>query len=137
VGVVLTRRQEEILRLRARGLSQTAVSRMLRTTRENVALIERRVRRRAWRSLELLISYLRAVSAATVALEKGVTVREAVRMVMDGADRSGVKLTVTSTELGEVIRVLGLAVDGERLGRRLYVFVGYNGNLTVLIGELP
>jgi Tfx family DNA-binding protein len=137
VGVVLTRRQEEILRLRARGLSQTAVSRMLRTTRENVALIERRVRRRAWRSLELLISYLRAVSATTVTLEKGVTVREAMRMVMDGADRSGVKLTVTSTELGEVIRVLGLAVDGERLGRRLYVFVGYNGNLTVLIGELP
>jgi hypothetical protein len=134
---VLTRRQEEILRLRARGLSQTAVSRMLRTTRENVALIERRVRRRAWRSLELLISYLRAVSATTVTLEKGVTVREAMRMVMDGADRSGVKLTVTSTELGEVIRVLGLAVDGERLGRRLYVFVGYNGNLTVLIGELP
>jgi Tfx family DNA-binding protein len=134
---VLTRRQEEILRLRARGLSQTAVSRMLRTTRENVALIERRVRRRAWRSLELLTSYLRAVSATTVTLEKGVTVREATRMVMDGADRSGVKLTVTSTELGEVIRVLGLAVDGERLGRRLYVFVGYNGNLTVLIGELP
>ncbi len=134
---MLTRRQEEILRLRARGLSQTAVSRMLRTTRENVALIERRVRRRAWRSLELLISYLRAVSATTVTLEKGVTVREAMRMVMDGADRSGVKLTVTSTELGEVIRVLGLAVDGERLGRRLYVFVGYNGNLTVLIGELP
>lgn len=134
---MLTRRQEEILRLRARGLSQTAVSRMLRTTRENVALIERRVRRRAWRSLELLTSYLRAVSATTVTLEKGVTVREAVRMVMDGADRSGVKLTVTSTELGEVIRVLGLAVDGERLGRRLYVFVGYNGNLTVLIGELP
>jgi Uncharacterized protein conserved in archaea len=134
---VLTRRQEEILRLRARGLSQTAVSRMLRTTRENVALIERRVRRRAWRSLELLISYLRAVSATTVTLEKGVTVREAMRMVMDGADRSGVKLTVTSTELGEVIRVLGLAVDGERLGRRLYVFIGYNGNLTVLIGELP
>jgi Tfx family DNA-binding protein len=134
---VLTRRQEEILRLRARGLSQTAVSRMLRTTRENVALIERRVRRRAWRSLELLTSYLRAVSATTVTLEKGVTVREAMRMVMDGADRSGVKLTVTSTELGEVIRVLGLAVDGERLGRRLYVFVGYNGNLTVLIGELP
>jgi Tfx family DNA-binding protein len=134
---VLTRRQEEILRLRARGLSQTAVSRMLRTTRENVALIERRVRRRAWRSLELLASYLRAVSATTVTLEKGVTVREAMRMVMDGADRSGVKLMVTSTELGEVIRLLGLAVDGERLGRRLYVFVGYNGNLTVLIGELP
>jgi Tfx family DNA-binding protein len=134
---VLTRRQEEILRLRARGLSQTAVSRMLRTTRENVALIERRVRRRAWRSLELLTSYLRAVSATKVTLEKGVTVREAMRMVMDGADRSGVKLTVTSTELGEVIRVLGLAVDGERLGRRLYVFVGYNGNLTVLVGELP
>ena len=52
---MLTRRQEEILRLRARGLSQTAVSRMLRTTRENVALIERRVRRRALRSLEFLI----------------------------------------------------------------------------------
>ena len=134
---MLTRRQEEILRLRARGLSQTAVSRMLRTTRENVALIERRARRRAWRSLELLISYLRAVSATTVTLEKGVTVREAMRMVMDEADRSGVKLTVTSTELREVIRVLGLAVDGERLERRLYVFVGYNGNLTVLIGELP
>jgi Tfx family DNA-binding protein len=134
---MLTRRQEEVLRLRARGLSQTAVSRMLRTTRENVALIERRVRRKAWRSLELLISYLRAVSATTVTLEKGVTIREAMRMVMDGADRSGVKLMVTSTELGEVIRVLGLAVDGERLGRRLYVFVGYNGNLTVLIGELP
>jgi Tfx family DNA-binding protein len=134
---MLTRRQEEILRLRARGLSQTAVSRTLRTTRENVALIERRVRRRAWRSLELLISYLRAVSATTVTLEKGVSVREAVRMVMGEADRSGVKLTVTSTELGEVIRVLGLATDGERLGRRLYVFVGYNGNLTVLIGELP
>jgi Tfx family DNA-binding protein len=134
---MLTRRQEEILRLRAKGLSQTAVSRMLRTTRENVALIERRVRRRAWRSLGLLTSYLRAVSAATVTLEKGVTVREAVRMVIGEADRSGVKLTVTSTELGEVIRVLGLAVDGERLERRLHIFIGYNGSLTVLVGELP
>ncbi|MCC6044985.1 MAG: Tfx family DNA-binding protein [Desulfurococcaceae archaeon] len=134
---VLTRRQEEILKLRSKGLSQTTVSKLLGTTRENVALIERRIRRRARRDLESLASYLKAVSIATVVLEKGFTVREAVDLVIREADKVGVKLKATSTELAETIKVLGSAAENRTINKRLYVFIGREGELIVLIGELP
>jgi Tfx family DNA-binding protein len=134
---VLTRRQEEILKLRSKGLSQTTVSKLLGTTRENVALIERRIRRRARRDLESLASYLKAVSIATVVLEKGFTVREAVDLVIREADKAGVKLKATSTELAETIKVLGSAAENRTINKRLYVFIGREGELIVLIGELP
>jgi Tfx family DNA-binding protein len=134
---VLTRRQEEILKLRSKGLSQTTVSKLLGTTRENVALIERRIRRRARRDLESLASYLKAVSIATVVLEKGFTVREAVDLVIREADKVGVKLKATSTELAETIKVLGSAAENRTINKRLYVFIGREGELMVLIGELP
>jgi Tfx family DNA-binding protein len=134
---VLTRRQEEILKLRSKGLSQTTVSKLLGTTRENVALIERRIRRRARRDLESLASYLKAVSIATVVLEKGFTIREAVDLVIREADKAGVKLKATTTELAETIKVLGSAAENRTINKRLYVFIGREGELIVLIGELP
>jgi Tfx family DNA-binding protein len=134
---VLTRRQEEILKLRSKGLSQTTVSKLLGTTRENVALIERRIRRRARRDLESLASYLKAISIATVVLEKGFTIREAVDLVIREADKVGVKLKATSTELAETIKVLGSAAENRTINKRLYVFIGREGELIVLIGELP
>lgn len=134
---MLTRRQEEILKLRSKGLSQTTVSKLLGTTRENVALIERRIRRRARRDLESLASYLKAVSIATVVLEKGFTIREAVNLVIREADKAGVKLKATSTELAETIKVLGLAAENRTINKRLYAFIGREGELIVLIGELP
>lgn len=134
---MLTRRQEEILKLRSKGLSQTTVSKLLGTTRENVALIERRIRRRARRDLESLASYLKAVSIATVVLEKGFTVREAVDLVIREADKAGVKLKATTTELAETIKVLGSAAENRTINKRLYVFIGREGELIVLIGELP
>ncbi len=135
--MVLTKRQEEILKLRSRGLSQTTVSKLLGTTRENVALIERRVKGKAKRCLESLVSYLKAVSAVTVTLDRGSSVREAAKLVVGEADKAGVKLRVTSTELMELIRTLGLAMDYGTTRRRLHVFVGYDGDVIVLIGELP
>jgi Tfx family DNA-binding protein len=134
---VLTRRQEEILELRSKGLSQTTVSKLLGTTRENVALIERRIRRRARRDLESLASYLKAISIATVVLEKGFTIREAVDLVIREADKAGVKLKATTTELAETIKVLGSAAENRTINKRLYVFIGREGELIVLIGELP
>jgi Tfx family DNA-binding protein len=136
-GLTLTRRQEEILKLRSKGLSQTTVSRLLGTTRENVALIERRIRRKAKRDLESLTSYLRAVSTVTVSLEKGYTIKDSVDLVMREADRANVKLKTTSTELAEVIKVLGSATEKGTISRSLHLFIGREGDLIVLTGELP
>lgn len=135
--MTLTRRQEEILKLRSKGLSQTTVSRLLGTTRENVALIERRIRRKAKRDLESLTSYLRAVSTVTVSLEKGYTIKDSVDLVMREADRANVKLKTTSTELAEVIKVLGSAIEKGTISRSLHLFIGREGDLIVLTGELP
>jgi DNA-binding protein, Tfx family len=135
--LTLTRRQEEILKLRSKGLSQTTVSRLLGTTRENVALIERRIRRKAKRDLESLTSYLRAVSTVTVSLEKGYTIKDSVDLVMREADRANVKLKTTSTELAEVIKVLGSATEKGTISRSLHLFIGREGDLIVLTGELP
>lgn len=135
--MTLTRRQEEILKLRSKGLSQTTVSRLLGTTRENVALIERRIRRKAKRDLESLTSYLRAVSTVTVSLEKGYTIKDSVDLVMREADRANVKLKTTSTELAEVIKVLGSATEKGTISRSLHLFIGREGDLIVLTGELP
>lgn len=135
--MTLTRRQEEILKLRSKGLSQTTVSKLLGTTRENVALIERRIRRKAKRDLESLTSYLRAVSTVTVSLEKGYTIKDSVDLVMREADRANVKLKTTSTELAEVIKVLGSATGKGIISRSLHLFIGREGDLIVLTGELP
>ena len=135
--MTLTRRQEEILKLRSKGLSQTTVSKLLGTTRENVALIERRIKRKAKRDLESLTSYLKAVSTVTVSLEKGYTIKDSVDLVMREADRANVKLKTTSTELAEVIKVLGSATEKGTISRSLHLFIGREGDLIVLTGELP
>ena len=54
---LLTDRQMQVLKLRSRGITQDRVARQLKTTRENVSILESRARRnikRAKATIEIL-----------------------------------------------------------------------------------
>jgi Tfx family DNA-binding protein len=99
VSTLLTERQWQVLRLRGTGLTQSQVAKRLRTTRENVSIIEQRAHEN-----------LRAARAALVALEQlseskeliipsGTSVFEATSMILVRADVLRIKVKMNADSI--------------------------------------
>jgi Tfx family DNA-binding protein len=128
----LTPRQWEVIRYRARGMTQAQLAKQLNTTRENVSEIEHRAHLKISAAKATLVA-LEALDATSVVLIPGGTsVFEAVSMIILRADIIGVKLLGSADEvLASIRRTWGARIKGHRLTSAVRVEISSNGSLVV------
>lgn len=100
---LLTERQLEILRLRRQGLSHKEIAEKLHTTRENIMILEKR----ALRNIELAkatLEFASSLGGGVVNLEPGTRMVDIPRIVMDEADKMGLKLKADFVRIYNEIR---------------------------------
>ncbi|MEM4631355.1 MAG: Tfx family DNA-binding protein [Acidilobaceae archaeon] len=125
-----TKRQAEVLKLRSMGLTQREVAKALGTTRENVAMLEKRALENAEKALKVFRNYLKALSSFSEIFARGENIEEASKKVFRKGNEVGIKIKPTQPQLAEVLRILG---DGKTvLTRPLEVFVLKDGSVVVL-----
>ena len=101
---LLTERQMEILKLRGKGLTQKEVAKTLRTSRENISILEKhayRNIRRAKATLEAL-NELRAPSSVTI--RPGTALLDVPRIVLGRADEMNLKMKSTCVDILEEVK---------------------------------
>ena len=103
-STTLTSRQWEVVRYRARGLTQAAVAKKLKTSRVNVTEIERRARLKINAAKATLEALQEIHASGEVLIPRGTSVFEAVSMIILRADTLGVKLRSTADDILAAIR---------------------------------
>ena len=100
----LTDRQVEVLKLRKQGLTQEEVARHLKTTRENVSLLEKRAYkniRRAKATIDFLDELKLSVQ---VIVPPGTSLRDVHRVVLAKADEMNIHMKIDCVDILEKVK---------------------------------
>ena len=102
---LLTDRQIQVLKLRSRGLTQEGVAKQLKTTRENVSILESRARRNIKRA-KATIEVLEDLGMATrITIKPETPVLEISKIIFKKADDANVRLQLDCIDLLERIKI--------------------------------
>lgn len=128
----LTDRQIEVLELRERGLTQSAVAEQLGTTDSNVSAIERAAEsniKKARATLQL-IHVIR--SSVQFDVPCGNSIDTIVDAVYDHGDDANIRITYRKPELyGQMFHELESFLDDGQLGCRVLIGITTDGHITV------
>jgi Tfx family DNA-binding protein len=131
---LLTELQYRVLELRLRrGLSQAEAARVLGTSRENVAIAEKR----ALRNIELAertISFYRyLLRVAEVVVEPGTHLVDIPSMVVKAGDTANVKVAANFTRIYDEVRFKARnCIEGRRVVRPTRIAVLRDGSIEVI-----
>jgi Tfx family DNA-binding protein len=102
---LLTDRQIQVLKLRSRGITQERVARQLKTTRENVSILESRARRNI-KKAKATIEILEDLGMATrITIKPETPVLEISKIILKKADDANVRLQLDCIDLLEKIKM--------------------------------
>ncbi len=103
-GTILTERQWQVLKLRARGLTQSQVAKRLHTTRENVSIIEHRADKNLRAVKVTLAAFEQLSESRELIVPSGISIFEATSMVLLRADVLRTKLRISADSILAAIR---------------------------------
>jgi hypothetical protein len=98
-GTSLTDRQWEVVRMRAQGMTQAEVAKKLKTTRENISIIEHRAHEKISAATATLAALKDLEATREVLLPGGTSVFEAISFIVLRADILGIKLKTSADSL--------------------------------------
>ncbi|QSG15099.1 Tfx family DNA-binding protein [Halapricum desulfuricans] len=129
---ILTRRQAEVLALRERGLTQSAIAERFGTSRANVASIESSARENVRKARDTVAVAEALRSPVRVQVVSGTDLYDVPSDVFDACDEADVKVPHTAPELlGEIADGAGDAVVGREVRTDLLVSVSADGEIRV------
>ncbi|MEM1939261.1 MAG: Tfx family DNA-binding protein [Acidilobaceae archaeon] len=127
----LTIKQLEVLKLRAQGYTQNNIADIMKTTRENIAVIERRAKSNLIRAIETIVSYIESVSLAKVEIKKGENTYIAVKRILREANNAKVKLKEHMPEIMDILKRIGGEEDG-KLNTNITVYIQKDGSINLI-----
>ena len=91
-GTTLTQRQWRVIKLRSTGLTQEQVAKRLRTTRENVTILERRAHENLREAKATLAAMEQLSGSKDLVIPGGASIFEATSMILGKADALRIKV---------------------------------------------
>ena len=129
---ILTRRQAEVLALRERGLTQSAIAEQFGTSRANVASIESSARENVRKAHETIAVAETLRAPVQIDVEAGTDLYDVPPAVFEACDDAGVKVPHTAPELlSTVSEAAGDAVVGREIRVEILVSVSAEGSVRV------
>ena len=127
----LTRRQLRILELRGQGYKQREIAELLGTSRENVAILEKRARENVEKARRTIIAFER-LSPVRVLLGEGEELFSAPEKILRVADKHGIKVVHNKTSIiGLLRRHAGSRIQGNRIMSEVGVSILRSGRIVV------
>ncbi|MDI3501998.1 MAG: HTH-type transcriptional regulator, fmd operon transcriptional regulator [Archaeoglobi archaeon] len=126
----LTDEQIEVLRLRMRGLSQKEIAEILKTTRANVCIIEKRARRNIERALKTIEIWKKINSRAEIEIPSGTDLMDIPQIIFEKANENDVKVKYSFLELIEHIKKsVPEKIEKRVLREPLHVYISEGGEV--------
>ncbi|MEL9999702.1 MAG: Tfx family DNA-binding protein [Desulfurococcaceae archaeon] len=129
---LLTERQVKVLKLRARGLSLREVAFSLNVSHQDIAVVEKRALRNLELARQTIIAYKLATSPVKVLLSEGTRHVDIPALVIEEADRAGVKIKADISLLLKLIwRRARSCIESRRVKKPIMVLVDREGEVEV------
>ncbi len=128
---LLTEKQYIVLKLRLKGYTQKEIAELLGTSRENIAILEKRAREKIKLAFETVKTYYELTSIGEVVVEPGTHLVDIPRMVMRRADELGVKLRANFTRIYDELRYKA-GVKSKYVDRRIRILILRDGDIYVI-----
>ncbi len=133
---LLTESQVEVLKLRLRGLTQEEIASKFGTTRQNIAIIEKRGKRNLKLAEETIRAYERLTTVASVKVKPNTHMVDVPRLVISAADKTKVKLRADFTRIYNEIRFKAPGcVRGTKVVKPIKVLVLKDGDIEIIPQE--
>ncbi len=131
---LLTELQYRVLELRLRrGLSQAEAARVLGTSRENVAIAEKRALRNIELAERTISAYRYLLRVAEVVVEPGTHLVDIPSMVVKAGDTANVKVAANFTRIYDEVRFKAReCVEGRHVVRPIRIAVLRDGSIEVI-----
>jgi Tfx family DNA-binding protein len=131
---LLTELQYRVLELRLRrGLSQAEAARVLGTSRENVAIAEKRALRNIELAERTISAYRYLLRVAEVVVEPGTHLVDIPSMVVKAGDTANVKVAANFTRIYDEVRFKARdCIEGRRIVRPTRIAVLRDGSIEVI-----
>jgi Tfx family DNA-binding protein len=131
-STVLTLRQWQVVRLRASGLTQTQVAKRLRTTRENVSIIEHRAHENLRAAKATLEALEQLSDSRELVIPSGTSIFEATSMILRRGDMLRVKLKLSADSILALLRSRCRGrIRGHHLTTVVRVQLGEGGSVAI------
>jgi len=131
-GTILTRRQWQVMQLRAKGLTQAQVAKRLRTTRENVTILEHRAHHNVKAARATLAALEQLSKSNEVIIPSGTSVFEATSMILLRGDILRIKLKRNADSLLAMLRSKCKGkIRGHHLTSTISLSIQNDGNITI------
>lgn len=103
-GTMLTQRQWHVMRLRSTGMTQAQVAKRLRTTRENVTILEHRAHENLGAAKATLAAIEKLSGSKELVIPSGVSIFEATSMILRRADVLRIKVKMNADSILSLLR---------------------------------
>ncbi len=128
----LTKAQLRVLELRNRGVSQAEVARMLKTSRANICILERRVRENIDRARETIKLAAELKSPVVVRIAPGEDILEVPKRLFAAADKAKIKAGIdTPALLARIREQAGGKLRGRLAAEEIELMLTSDGDVVV------
>lgn len=132
-GTILTRRQWQVLQLRAKGLTQAQVAKRLHTTRENVTILEHRAHHNVKAAKATLAALEQLSKSNEMIIPSGTSIFEATSMILLRGDILRIKLKRNADSLLALLRSKCKGrIRGHHLTSTISLSIQNDGNIAIL-----
>ncbi len=129
---LLTEKQYKVLKLRIEGRTQREIAEIMKTSRENVSVIERSALRKIRLAEETLRVYKDLMKVGEVVIEPGTHLVTIPQKLVQLADERGVKLRGNFTTIYDYIRINASgSIEGTRVVRPIKIIIFKDGTYEV------
>lgn len=130
IGTTLTQRQWQVLQFRSTGMTQAQVAKRLRTTRENISIIEHRAHENLMAAKATLMAVEHLSGSKELVIPSGTSVFEATSMILRRADVLRVKVKMNADSiLGALRSKRGGRIRGHHLIAPIRIKIDSDGSL--------
>ncbi|MFI5450075.1 MAG: Tfx family DNA-binding protein [Candidatus Bathyarchaeia archaeon] len=134
-GTILTKRQWQVMQLRAKGLTQAQVAKRLRTTRENVTILEHRAHYNVKAARATLAALEQLSKSNEMIIPSGTSIFEATSMILLRGDILHIKLNRNADSLLALLRSKGKGkMRGHHLTSTIRLSIQKDGSVIIFRG---
>jgi Tfx family DNA-binding protein len=127
----LTDRQKQILELRLQGYTQDRIAVILKTTRANVSIIEKRARQNINRAKATLSEWEQLQSPISIKIQEGTDIMTIPRIIYKKADQNGIKVYENTLDIiSKIHENIPEAALHRRANRPINIFISRNGEVS-------
>ena len=127
----LTKRQKWVLELRLKGYTQEKIADILKTSRANVSILEKRAYQNIKKAQNTLKEWDQLQAIVSIQIDENTDIMDIPAIIFDEADKAGIKVTENSLDVVTMIhQSIPDVIQHRRTERQITAYINREGEVS-------